>query len=236
MKTTASPLLKARLAGVCQLLEAITATFGQVIVLTKLVSPDSAVVTATNIIGNEGLYWAGFVSSLVGILFHIVWAFLMYDLLKIVNRNLSLIALMIIIVGCAVQAIMSLLYIAPLYILQNGNSFSAIATLQLQNVSLLLIKLNSYAYNIYLVFFGCWCFISGYLIIRSAFLPRILGILLMVSGLSWMIYLYPPLAASLFFPFIVAASAIGEIPLEFWLIVKGVNVQRWKEIAQDHLL
>ena len=236
MKTTASPLLKARLAGVCQLLEAITATFGQVIVLTKLVSPDSAVVTATNIIGNEGLYWAGFVSSLVGILFHIVWAFLMYDLLKIVNRNLSLIALMIIIVGCAVQAIMSLLYIAPLYILQNGNSFSAIATLQLQNVSLLLIKLNSYAYNIYLVFFGCWCFISGYLIFRSAFLPRILGILLMVSGLSWMIYLYPPLAASLFFPFIVAASAIGEIPLEFWLIVRGVNVQRWKEIAQDHLL
>jgi hypothetical protein len=136
MNTAASPLLKARLAGVCQLLEAITATFGQVIVLKKLVSPGSAVVTATNIIGNEGLFWTGFVSSLIGILFHIVWAFLMYDLLKIVNRNLSLIALIMIIVGCAVQAIMILLYIAPLYILQNGNSFGAIATLQLQAVCL----------------------------------------------------------------------------------------------------
>ena len=140
-----------------------------------------------------------------------------------------------IIVGCAVQAIMILLYIAPLYILQNGNSLGAIPTLQLQAVSLLFINLNSYAFNIYLVFFGCWCFISGYLIYRSTFLPGILGILLMVSGLGWMIYLYPPLAASLFVPFIVTASAIGEIPLEFWLIVKGVNVQRWKEKVQDKL-
>jgi hypothetical protein len=90
--------------------------------------------------------------------------------------------------------------------------------------------LNSYAFDIYLVFFGFWCVLIGYLIFRSTFMPRILGVLLAISGLGWMIYLSPPLAHRLF-PFIAAASALGEIPLELWLIVMGVNVQRWNEQA-----
>jgi len=56
-------------------------------------------------------------------------------------------------------------------------------------------------------------------------------VLLAISGLGWVIYLYPPLAYHLFIPYIAAASALGEIPLEFWLIVMGVNVQRWKDQA-----
>jgi Domain of unknown function (DUF4386) len=69
----------------------------------------------------------------------------------------------------------------------------------------------------------------GYLISRSTFLPRILGVLVMISGLGFVTYLYPPLAYRLFIPYIAAASALGEIPLDLWLIVMGVNVQRWKE-------
>ena len=61
-------------------------------------------------------------------------------------------------------------------------------------------------------------------------MPRILGVLLAISGLGWMMYLSPRLATHLF-PYIAAASALGEIPLELWLLVKGVNVQRWKEQA-----
>jgi hypothetical protein len=68
------------------------------------------------------------------------------------------------------------------------------------------------------------------LIFRSIFLPRVLGVLVAISGLGWVTYLSPPLANRLF-PFIAAASALGEIPLELWLIVMGVNVQRWKEQA-----
>jgi hypothetical protein len=58
-----------------------------------------------------------------------------------------------------------------------------------------------------------------------------LGVLLAISGLGWVTYLYPPLAYRLFFPYIAIASALGEIPLELWLIVMGVNAQRWKEQA-----
>jgi hypothetical protein len=133
-------------------------------------------------------------------------------------------------VGCAIQALTSLFYIAPLLILQGGSSWSAFTTEQLQALALLFVKLNTYAFDIYLVFFGFWCILIGYLIFRSTFLPRVLGVLVAISGLGWVTYLSPPIANHLW-PYIAAASAVGEIPLEFWLMVMGVNAQRWKEQA-----
>jgi hypothetical protein len=227
----ASPRFKARMAGVFQLLEALTATFGQVVVLGWLVVSGNAAATAANILGHERLFWLGFASSLIGVAFHIAWALLMYELLKPVNRSLSLLAAFVILVGCAIQALTSLLYLAPLLILQGGRSLSAFTAEQLQALALMFLKLNAYAFNIDLVFFGLWCVLTGYLIFRSTFLPRILGVLLAISGLGFVTYLYPPLAYHLFMPYIAAASALGEIPLELWLIVMGVNAQRWKEQA-----
>jgi Domain of unknown function (DUF4386) len=229
--TEASPRFKARMAGVFQLLEAVTATFGQVIVLDRLVVAGNAAATAANILGHERLFWLGFASSLIGVAFHIAWALLMYDLLKPVNRSLSLFAAFVILVGCAIQAFTSLLYLAPLLILQGPNSLSTFTAGQLQALAVMFLKLNQYAFNIDLVFFGLWCILTGYLIFRSTFLPRILGVLVAISGLGFVTYLYPPLAYRLFMPYIAAASALGEIPLELWLIVMGVNVHRWKEQA-----
>ena len=229
--TEASPRLKARMAGVFQLSEALTATFGQVIVLGRLVVTGNAAATAANILGHERLFWLGFASSLIGVAFHIAWALLMYVLLKPVNRSLSLLAAFFILVCCAIQALTSLLYLAPLVILQSGSSLSAFTAEQLQALALMFLKLNAYAFDIYLVFFGFWCVLVGYLIFRSTFLPRILGVLVAISGLGFVTYLYPPLAYHLFFPYIAGASAFGEIPLQLWLIVMGVNAQRWKEQA-----
>src|ERR1700676_1857215 len=226
-----SPRFKARMAGVSQLLEALTATFGQVIVRDKLVVAGNAAATAANIVGHEPLFWLGFASSLIGVAFHIAWAALMYVLLKPVNRTISLLAAFVILVCCAMQALTSFLYLTPLLILQGGSSLSAFTPEQLQALALMFLKLNAYAFNIDLVFFGLWCVLTGYLIYRSAFLPRILGVLLSISGLGFLTYLYPPLAYRLFFPYIAVASAFGEIPLELWLIVMGVNARRLKEQA-----
>jgi Domain of unknown function (DUF4386) len=225
-----SPRFKARMAGVCQLMEAVTAAFGEVIIPGKLVVAGNAAATAANILGHERLFWLGFVLSLIGVAFHIAWALLMYELLKPVNRSLSRLAAFVILVGCAIQALTSLLYLAPLIILQGGSSLSAFTPEQLQALALVFLRLNDYAFQIYLVFFGAWCLLIGYLIFRSTFVPQVLGVLLAISGLGWVTYLYPPLAHRVY-PFIAAASALGEIPLELWLIVMGVNVQRWKEQA-----
>lgn len=226
-----SPRFRARMAGVFQLLESLTATFGQVIVLGRLVVSGDAAATAANILGHERLFWLGFASSLVAVVFHIVYAVLFYDLFKPVNRRVSLLALLVLLVASAIQAVTGLLYLAPLLILQGGSSVSAFTSTQLQALALVFLKLNAYAFNVHLVFFGLWCVLTGYLIFRSTFLPRVLGVLLIISGLGWLIYLFPPVAYRLFL-FIAAASAIGEIPVEFWLMVMGVNVQRWKEQAR----
>jgi hypothetical protein len=226
-----SPRFKARMAGVCQLMEAVTAASGQVIIPGKLVVAGNAAATAANILGHERLFWLGFVLSLTGVAFHIAWALLMYELLKPVNRSLSLLAAFFVLVSCAMQALASLLYLAPLLILQGGSSLSAFTAEQLQSLALMFLKLNEYAFNIDLVFFGLWCVLAGCLIFRSTFLPRILGVLLAIDGLGFVTYLYPPLAYHLFIPYLATASALGEIPLELWLIVIGVNAQRWKEQA-----
>jgi Domain of unknown function (DUF4386) len=225
-----SPRFKARMAGVCQLMEAVTAAFGGVIIPGKLVVAGNAAATAANILGHERLFWLGFVLSIIGVGFHIAWALLMYELLNPVNRSLSSLAAFVILVGCAIQALAILLYLAPLIILQGGSSLSAFTPEQLQALALVFLRLNDYAFQVYLVFFGAWCLLIGYLIFRSTFLPRILGVLLAISGLGWVIYLYPPLAHRLW-RIIDAASALGEVPVELWLIVMGVNAQRWKEQA-----
>ena len=222
------------MAGVCQLLEAITATLGQVIVLGRLIVSGNAAATAANILGHERLYWWGFVSSVVAVLFHVAWAFLMYELLKPVNRRVSIFAILVILMGCAMLAVTGLLYIAPLLVLQGGGSLSAFTPAQLQALAAAFFRLNAYAFDMHTVFFGVWCVLIGYLIFKSTFLPKVLGMLLIVSGLGWMIYVSPPFAAPLF-PFIAAASAIGEVPLELWLILVGLNEARWKEQASSQL-
>jgi hypothetical protein len=228
--TELSPRSKARMAGLCEALEGLTATFGQVIVLGRLIVSGNAAATATNILEHESLFRLGFASSVIGVAFHMGWAFLFYDLFKPVNRRLSLFAVFVILVGCAIQALTSLFYLAPLLVLKGGSALSAFTPEQLQALAFTFLKVNGLAFNTYLVFFGLWCVLIGYLIFRSTFLPRILGVLLAIDGVGWMMYLSPPLGNYLF-PVIAVASAISEIPLQLWLLIMGVNSERWKEQA-----
>ncbi len=227
----ASPRTLARMAGVCQALEGTTATFGQVIVLRRLVVFGNAAATAANIVGHERLFWLGFASSLIGVVFHLAWALLLYYLFKPVNRRVSLFAVFVMVVGCAIQALTSVLYLGPMLILNAESSLNAFTVEQLHALAYIFVRCNGYAFNTYLVFFGLWCVLIGFLILRSTFMPRILGVLLSIAGLGWMVYLVPPLAIHLFIPYIAGASALGEIPVLLWFLVVGVNPQRWKEQA-----
>lgn len=225
-----SPRPLARKAGLCQLLAAITTTFGMVIVPSKLLVSGNAAATAANILGRGQLFWWGFGSSVGGVLFHLAWAVLLRDLLKQVQRRVSFLAAFVMLVGCSMLALASVLYLGPLLILKSGPSLSAFTVEQLNALALVLIRLNSYVFDVFSVFFGVWLVLIGFLVLKSTFLPRIIGVLVAIAGFGWMVYLYPPLAVRLF-PVIAAASAIGEIPLELWLIVMAVNEQKWKQQA-----
>ena len=98
---------------------------------------------------------------------------------------------------------------------------------QLQALALVFLKLRAAAYhNIGLVFFGLYCLLVGILILKSTFLPRVLGALMALAGLSYVVFLSPALARSLQ-PYILVFPAVGQISLTLWLLVIGVNVQRW---------
>ena len=226
----ASPRFKARMAGVSYLLGSLTSVFGQMVVLGMLVVYGDAAATAANILSHESLFRLGFVSSLMTVPFHIVWAVLFYGLFKPVNRSVSLLAGFFMLVGCAMWALSSLFYLAPLLVLQGKSSLSAFAPEQLRALALMLVKLNAQAYDIGLVFFGFWCILIGYLIFRSTFLPRIIGVLEVLAGLGYLTLLWQPLAHYLY-PYNLALAGPGEISLLLWLLVKGVNAERWKEEA-----
>jgi hypothetical protein len=92
------------------------------------------------------------------------------------------------------------------------------------------LSLNARVFDGYLVFFGFWCVLIGYLIFRSTFMPRILGLLEGLAGLCWLTFIWPPLAHYIS-PYNQILAGLGEISLMLWLLVMGVNVERWKEQA-----
>ena len=226
----ASPRRTARTAGLFELLEALTSGFGQVIVPGMLVVAGSAASTAANILSHRLLFELSIVAALVGVACHIVWTLLFYELFKPVNRSLTLAAVFFSLVAIATQAFSLVFQLAPLIVLDGGHVASAFNVDQTQALALILLRISARAFDIYLVIFGFWCVLIGYLIIRSTFIPRAIGMLEVLAGLCWLTFLWPPLAHALS-PFNQALAGVGEMSLTLWLLVMGVNAQRWREKA-----
>jgi hypothetical protein len=226
-----SPRFKARIAGVFYLLTILTRMFVEIYVRNRLVVSDNAVATATNIMAHESLWWWGFAGDIIAFASYIALTALLYELFKPVNRSLSLVAAFFSLVASVVQAISSLFHLAPLVLLGNAPYLRAFTAEQLQALALVFLRLRAAAYhNIGLVFFGLYLLLIGILILRSTFLPRVLGGLMVLAGLSYVLFLSPALAWSLQ-PYILVFPGVGQISLCLWLLVRGVNVQRWNEQA-----
>jgi hypothetical protein len=153
---------------------------------------------------------------------------LLYDLFRPVNRNFSLLTAFFSLLACALQAFSSLFYLAPFLILKGGNYLNVFTLEQKRALALLFLDVNAQAFNIYILFFGIFLILIGYLIFRSTFLPWFIGVLLVLSGAGYLVLLSPPVADALY-PFYLAPDAIGEPMLIIWLLVVGVNAQRWQD-------
>jgi hypothetical protein len=227
----ASPRFQARMAGVFAWITT-TAAFAE-IVRSRLVVYGDAAATAHNILAHELLFRLAFAGDVIATLY-IAYALLLYNLFRPVNRSLSLLAAFFSLVGCAIGAFNCLFHLAPLVVLGGAPSLSAFNVEQLQALALMFLKLHAQGYNIAMVLFGSYNLLIGYLIFRSTFMPRILGVLLAFSGLCYETncfanFLSPGFAAHLV-PYILAPG-VAELLLALWLVVMGVNVQRWNEQA-----
>jgi Domain of unknown function (DUF4386) len=218
-----------RIIGVIYLFYFLTVMSAEFFVKGLIVSGDAAA-TANNILGHESLFRAGFAINLIATALYIAVTALFYELFKPVNRSLALLAAFFSLVGCAIQALSYVCYLAPFVLLGGAPYLSVFKVEQLQALVLMLLKLRSQAEQIDLVFFGFFDLLIGCLILRSTFLPRILGALMALAGLGWLIFLFPPLANSLSH-YILPVGFLAELLLLLWLLVRGVNVQRWQEQA-----
>ena len=227
----ASPRFKARIAGVFYLLTIVTRMFVEIFVRNRLVVSDDAAATATNILAHEALWRLGFAADIVAFASYIALTAFLYELFRPVNRSLSLVAAFFSLAACVVQAISSLFHLAPLVLLGGTPYLRVFTVKQLQALALVFLRLRAAAYhNIGLVFFGLYLLLVGILILRSTFLPRILGMLMVLAGLSYVPFVAPPLVRSLQ-PYILVFPGVGQISLCLWLLMMGVNTQRWKEQA-----
>jgi hypothetical protein len=187
-----------------------------------------AAATASGILLHGQRFWLSFTFNLLVIASYLAVTALFYDLYKPVSRRLSLQAVLFSVTGCAVQAAALVFYAAPWVVLTAPKTLTPLAPEQLQALALLGLNLYVQAYNIGLAFFGFYCLLIGYLTFRSTFLPRILGVLMMLGGLGWLTFLSPPLVDFLR-PYNVAPGVLGEGALTLWLLLAGVNAEKWDE-------
>jgi hypothetical protein len=230
-KSGVSPQVHARIAGLLYLTVIVAGIIAQIGISGRLVVDSDATTTANNIVANKGLFQLGFTIYLIEMTSQIAQTALFYILLKPVNRNVALIALIFSLIGCTIKTLSRLFYIAPLLILGEHSYLSVFNPEQLQALALLLLNVNSQAAGMALIFFGLSTLLNGHLIFKSTYLPGFLGVLSMIGGLGWLTFIYPPLGNQLFF-YIVLIGLVGAISQILWLLTKGVNVEKWTEMSR----
>src|SRR5215472_15637600 len=225
MKRT-SPRLIARMTGLLYLVTIVTGIFAQGFVSERLIVSGDAASTATNILAHKSLFEWSFTVYMIEMASQIMTTALFYFLLRPVNISLALVTAFLSLSGCIIKTFSRVFYIAPLFVLGGAQYLQVFNAQQLQALALLFLKVNDRGAAMALAFFGFEALFNGYLIFRSAFLPRILGVLSMLGGLGWLTFLYPPLGNRVFL-YVAVFALLGSAAMIFWLIVFGVRDDLW---------
>ena len=227
-----SPQVYARIGGLLYLVIILAGILGEVFIRSKLFVSGDPAATAKNIMASEELWRIGIAGDLVMHICDVPLMLIFYVLLRPVNKHLALLALLFNLVQTAVLVANKLNLLSALFFLGDAQYLKVFKPEQLQALSYLPIKLHGYGFGVGLMFFGFVCLVEGYLIYRSVYLPRFLGVLMQIAGVCYLVnsfalILSPWLADSLF-PVILLPPFIAELSLCLWLLVKGVNMPEWE--------
>ncbi len=223
----------ARLAGFLILLIAVLAPFSILYLPSTLIVPGDAAATASNILASDGLFRLGIIVDSVVILLEIVVIAILYVLLRPVNRTLALVAAFARLAMTIVMAVNVFNSLGVLLLLGDAEYLTVFEPGQLHALVLLFLNLHESGIYIWQVFFALHWVAVGYLVFKSGYLPRILGIMLMVTCLGYLMdsfgILFPSSEAiSIASSVLLPVGGIGELSFTLWLLIKGVDAERWR--------
>ncbi len=224
----------ARLAGGLYLVYILVTILADAIGRSALIVAGDAAATARNIMVSGWQFRLGFMGDLVGGVLFFLTAWALYVLLKPVDRNLATLFMLLNLAGVAVQCVNDLNLLAAQLLLSGAGYLSVFPVDQLQAWAMLFLSLFKDGGWVCQIFFGAWLFPVGYLIYKSGFLPKILGIIWMVHCFVWLstfvqFFLFPSFTAITYLSYPLGLMA--EFGLGLWLLIMGVNVEQWKKRA-----
>ena len=220
------------MGGVLYLIIIVAGLYGEVVRGRLLVAADPTA-TAHNIMASKLLFRSSIAGDLIMHVCDVPLTLVLYVLLKPVSKDLSLLAGIFSLLQTAVLCANKLNLIIVLLLLGGSDYLKGFEPHQLQGFASLFLVLHEYGFGIGLIFFGVSCLVLGYLIFRSGYFPKSLGILQAVAGLCYLInsfaQLLAPALAEKMFPAILLPAFIGELSTCLWLLVKGINTRKWNE-------
>jgi hypothetical protein len=230
-----SPKVYARIAGVLYLITIIVGIFNEAFVKGSIVVPGDAMATAANLRSMEFLWRLGIAGEMLMVICTVALGLITYGLLRRVSRDLALLATLFGLVATAVGAAYSLQLVEAMFPLGNAAYLKAFTPDQLNAMTSLSLKSHVFGFGISLLLWGPFFLVSGYLIFRSTYFPRIIGILYQIAGVAYLtngfVMILAPRFAGQIFDVIVLPAFVGETTFCLWLLIKGVNLEKWKALA-----
>jgi hypothetical protein len=219
----------ARVAGLLYLLMAITGVFGVMYIPRTLIVEGNATATASNILGSEMVFRVGIVSELVAAVVFIFMVMLLYRLFSPVNKTHASLMVILALVSVAIAFLIVLNEIAALALFRGADFLTVLDKPQRDAMAMLFLDLHRYGFVINGIFWGLWLFPFGVLVMRSSFLPRILGVLLIVACFGYLAWslteLLLPRYASVVGRITNIPEGVGELSIMFWLLIAGAKDQ-----------
>lgn len=225
------PLVRARVAGALYLFANILAPFTLLYLPSRFIVRGDAAATAGNVVASESLFRFGIVGNLFTFIANIFLALALYQLLKVVSRNAASMMVILFLAGVPVAMLNELNQLAVLQLLSGADYLKAYPTDQLQALAYLSLRLHSQGLLIAHIFFGLWLLPMGYLVFKSGFIPKLVGVLLVIAGFGYVIQSFAAFFGNNLN--IILFTGLGELAFLLWLLIKGVNVEQWKKRALE---
>jgi len=219
----------ARGAGILYIIMDVPMIFSGMVVDPKIYVPGDAVATASNILASEWLFRLDVVSNLVGPILFLFLVLALYNLFESVDKSQARLMVTLVVVSIPVTLLSTLFQYAPIILLSDAGHLSTFNPAQLQTLAMVFFDMYKHGIQIAEIFWGLWLIPLGLLVYKSRFVPKVLGVLLIVGCFGHLLsflstFLFPDYSAILI-P-ISEMVMVGELPIFLWLLIKGVKDQK----------